>query len=470
MAIMVTMTGARPPSTRPQPGGDSINERRLHQKQAKASKAHSIASGQHVPARDAAAVRMLSKKSSSTAGDMKARPRPFIMDRGIPYRKEDDEIRAASRRLAPTPSDTKTGFRSKHTVHRTSPKGPFRDENPETTHPGAPIKGSEKRPSKCKTESVCQESVFDRLYRKTTAASIGHRIPTNQREALLQLKQDRQVRKTSSDVATTKENKFVGRNKSAPQSTKWRKSVDDSTVLTPVATKKSPLVGIVKAPTSPERTPKTEPSSPISQVSSELSIVTPLLFYSAKRHHDDDGDKVQSPPVTPEYSSMYSPASAPPEVLSPERREGWQSLLLPLSPLQCRGLWRMTWTEANKGGRSKEKRVRSLYLRSMSNVLYEFGTGSVDESKVAADLMTALFQRDFDQCKFWSVEEAVVVDKGDHEYKVHKVARGCATGQKQPHLATAQGSVRFSHCQREVRVEDYSYTVESQMRGGGAMS
>jgi hypothetical protein len=333
--------------------------------------------------------------------------------------------------------------------------------NPETVHPVGSAKSNARTASGSTTKSDSQESVFERLYRKPTAASIGQRISLEEREALQRTKTELRIGGTSSSarvVTTTK----GGAPKMSDSARKFRNH-------------RPKTRSNVKSPTAPELTPETAYSSRGSVDASENANVTPCSSFSASLDdHGGGDDRVEPPtPDTPDgFPMSYSPTPATGEVSSRERDEDKtrQVLLVPLSPVQYKGLWRMTWTDANESGHSESsKPVRALYLRSMSNTLYEFGVGAVEEKDVAADIITALFLRDFDQSKNWNAEDAVVVDKGDNEYAVHKVARGWdhkvaqgwATLERQPCLATVKGCVRFYHDQNEVRVQEYDSAIEN---------
>jgi hypothetical protein len=103
-----------------------------------------------------------------------------------------------------------------------------------------------------------------------------------------------------------------------------------------------------------------------------------------------------------------------------------------------------------------------LYLRSMSNILYEFGVGRASEMDVAAELITALFHRDSTCTKYSGEDIARAIKKvgSGSEYDVHKSAEGWET-RGNPQTARSSGIIRFDYAKRMLVVQDYAYSVES---------
>jgi hypothetical protein len=193
----------------------------------------------------------------------------------------------------------------------------------------------------------------------------------------------------------------------------------------------------------PERTPETSYSSSTEQDGLSISSHSTSLGLG-------------SPPI-PELS--YSVSSEAMEEISPMFEVSSQSIFLPLSSDAFRGPWKMTLTERNTD--QDAKCVKSLYLRSMSNILYDFGIGKASEMEVSSHLITALFYRDNDLSRYWGEEEAQIVkmDEKSNVYKARKMAKGWAANGKL-RSGTSSGRIAFLHSRREIRVIGYGYSVE----------
>jgi hypothetical protein len=104
----------------------------------------------------------------------------------------------------------------------------------------------------------------------------------------------------------------------------------------------------------------------------------------------------------------------------------------------------------------------------IQRVLHEYESGLVNERKVAYELISALFYRDFMPGKHWDIDPAtiVVVDDGD-DGDVSDTSVVQFAAEKQAtwdwkdiySVASAKGTICFFKDSQEIRVQDYSYYV-----------
>jgi hypothetical protein len=125
----------------------------------------------------------------------------------------------------------------------------------------------------------------------------------------------------------------------------------------------------------------------------------------------------------------------------------------------CHGPWKMAIKrKIEKGMERPATSIEPLYIRSMSNVLYDFANQTVSEVEVAAELITALFHRDFDYGRFWTEEIAQVTTVQGGEYIVQKTAESSSICGGSNNRAVSSAQVKFDYTKRTITVVDYYHT------------
>lgn len=94
----------------------------------------------------------------------------------------------------------------------------------------------------------------------------------------------------------------------------------------------------------------------------------------------------------------------------------------------------------------------------LARCLESYQRGEASESKVAREIIEALFNRDFMPGERWDIDSATVSYlENENVYKVEKQA---TWDWKDIYSeASAKGRIRFNPNKRDIRVEDYSYYV-----------
>jgi hypothetical protein len=317
-----------------------------------------------------------------------------------------------------------------------------------------------------------KESVFERLYRMETKASVGqqHQIFSTRRKMM----------RTSTTKEWRYDKKRALEKNNVVSATKT--NIEETSACTHSLLLDSLLMDdsddedynsnidfmMDDINNTPERivhSTATVGKDVVNNATSSLSHGTPETVHSSFDDRDDNSVSTVSSivqncldaPSTPDSrSSIYSGASGSGNVMKDICLE---SLYLPLTSEVYRAPWKMAVCHNDET--ETYQHAGPLYLRSMSNVLYEFSVGRASEMDVAAELITALFHRDC-TCTKYSGEDIARVKKvgSGSEYDVQKSAQGWATrGNSQ--TARSSGIVRFDYAKRMLVVQDYVYSVES---------
>ena len=199
-----------------------------------------------------------------------------------------------------------------------------------------------------------------------------------------------------------------------------------------------------------DESPLVEQSYWVERIEQTMPSKQPLPFLSPCSSADDASTSTDS-----SFQAPDSPDSARSDQSTDA---GLTSLLFSSSTAGLKGPWKMALSMKNDVFGKEEP----LYIRSMSNILYSLGTGEQREKEVAEALITALFHRDYDSGKYWTEQDAKVVEKegGESRYAVEKAAEGReARGIPRRTMSTAE--VHFDHSKRIVRVRDYLHSVEA---------
>jgi hypothetical protein len=178
----------------------------------------------------------------------------------------------------------------------------------------------------------------------------------------------------------------------------------------------------------------------------------PLPFLSPCSSADDASTSTDSSRLPDSPDSSYSVQSTDASLIS---------VLFPSSSSSLKAPWKMALTQ-KADPLDKEQQ---LYIRSMSNILYDLGTGRATEMEVAEALITALFHRDYVSSKYWKEESASVTEKEGvkHRYTARKGAEGWEVrGIPRRTMSTAE--IHFDHSKRVVRVNDYQHSFEDALQ------
>jgi hypothetical protein len=131
------------------------------------------------------------------------------------------------------------------------------------------------------------------------------------------------------------------------------------------------------------------------------------------------------------------------------------------SPTVDAASWKLTYT--SKGDTKSPKTVSPLSPQELKvgSILDDFELGLVDEQTVAHKIITALFQRDFMQGKYWDIASATASRiEGDDGVVKYEALKKAAWDWNDIHsVASAKGTICFFQKDEAIRVEEYSYCV-----------
>ncbi|KAL3910191.1 MAG: hypothetical protein SGILL_007790 [Bacillariaceae sp.] len=164
-----------------------------------------------------------------------------------------------------------------------------------------------------------------------------------------------------------------------------------------------------------------------------------------------DDSSLSATPESPDSSSSAQSYASP-------RDSGLSSILFPSSSSCFKDPWKMSLSRKD----SYSSKDEALYIRSMSNLLYDFGNEQAAEKDVAEALITALFRRDYERGKFSNEQETQVIEKDGmkHWYTVRKAAESSEEIRGMPRRTLFSAEIEFDHSKRVVKVKEYQRSVE----------
>jgi len=125
------------------------------------------------------------------------------------------------------------------------------------------------------------------------------------------------------------------------------------------------------------------------------------------------------------------------------------------------GPWKVTYTCKYDKRNPKEIRPLSSQNLNISQFLYHFEQGKLSEHQFSHDIIEALFKRDFMPGKRWDIDPAwVSLEGGEGNVVKFKAEKQATWDWKDIYaVASAKGTICFFPDKHEIRVQEYSHYV-----------
>jgi hypothetical protein len=298
------------------------------------------------------------------------------------------------------------------------------------------------------------QSVFERLYHQGTKASVGQQVESVRRKTLLKWQTTTSNNSPNTKSSTTHSELVV------QSSERVSSSVDTAkTSTTCLSNSDGTDSSLSDAKRDPNNALSSDPR-PIFQSCCEALQPTPGTIYTT--YSDESSVSTVSNLVEVEStttpSNLYFPNDDDMPATDPPRQESTLNFLLLSkwsSTSHCPWKMALKHKMVNSGEKRTPSLAEPLYLRSMSNVLYDFANHNVSEAEVATALITALFHRDFEYGKYWTEETTQVSAVQDGEYIVQKAATSLSTCIASTVRTLSSAHVKFDYTKRMITVVDY---------------